>query len=57
MDGWILPTNTAGATELYRLNYPFIFGLHHWTIDPVEYNQLITNFGWMGEPGAGFVVQ
>jgi hypothetical protein len=57
VDGWILPTNTAGATELYRLNYPFIPGLHHWTIDANEYNTLIASYGWQGEPGAGFVVQ
>ena len=55
-DGWILPTQAAGTIELYRLNYPALGSLHHWTVDPVEYGELITRFGWVGEPGAGFVV-
>ena len=57
VDGFILPTTTAGAEQLYRLTYPPKPGLHHWTIDPVEYSQLITVYGWTGEGGSGFVIQ
>ena len=58
MDGYILPTATAGATQLYRLNYPALGSLHHWTIDANEYNTLITpQYGWIGEGGSGFVIQ
>jgi hypothetical protein len=57
VDGWILPTQVAGTTQLYRLNYPYLGSLHHWTIDANEYNTLISSFGWIGEPGAGFVIQ
>jgi uncharacterized repeat protein (TIGR01451 family) len=57
VDGFILPTDTAGATQLYRLMYPFVPGLHHWTIDANEYNTLISTYGWVGEGGSGFVIQ
>jgi lysyl endopeptidase len=57
VDGYILPANPAGTTQLYRLNYPYLGSLHHWTIDANEYSTLIGSFGWVGEGGAGFVVQ
>jgi uncharacterized repeat protein (TIGR01451 family) len=59
VDGYILPTNTAGATQLYRLLYPYVAGgLHHWTIDANEYSVLTSpSRGWIGEGGAGFVIQ
>jgi hypothetical protein len=57
VDGYILPTNTTGAKQLYRLNYPYLGSLHHWTIDANEYNTLISQYGWIGEGGAGFVMQ
>ena len=57
MDGWILPTNTTGAMQLYRLVYPNGTGLHHWTVDANEYTTLIATYGWVGEGGAGFVIQ
>ncbi|HUP30652.1 MAG TPA: DUF1565 domain-containing protein [Usitatibacter sp.] len=58
VDGYILPTSTAGAIQLYRLNYPALGALHHWTIDANEYNTLITPaYGWVGEGGSGFVIQ
>jgi uncharacterized repeat protein (TIGR01451 family) len=57
VDGYILPSNTAGATELYRLVDPDGRGLHHWTVDATEYSILIGTYGWVGEPGAGFVIQ
>jgi uncharacterized repeat protein (TIGR01451 family) len=58
VDGYILPTATAGAMQLYRLNYPALPGLHHWTVDTNEYNTLITpQYGWIGEGGSGFVIQ
>jgi hypothetical protein len=57
VDGYILPTQAPGTIELYRLNYPALGSLHHWTIDNNEYVTLIAQFGWIGEPGAGFVVQ
>jgi len=56
VDGWILPTATTGATQLFRLTYPPLPGLHHWTIDENEYNTLISQFGWVGEGGTGFVI-
>jgi hypothetical protein len=31
--------------------------LHHWTIDQNEYDTLIASYGWVGEGGAGFVIQ
>ena len=52
-----MPSATTGATQLYRLVYPDGRGLHHWTIDPVEYQQLISVYGWVGEGGSGFVIQ
>jgi uncharacterized repeat protein (TIGR01451 family) len=57
VDGYILPTSTTGATQLFRLVYPNGTGLHHWTIDANEYSTLIAVYGWVGEGGAGFVVQ
>jgi uncharacterized repeat protein (TIGR01451 family) len=57
VDGYILPSAAAGATQLYRLNYPALGSLHHWTIDANEYATLINSFGWIGEGGSGFVVQ
>jgi hypothetical protein len=57
VDGYILPANPPGTTQLYRLNYPFLGTLHHWTTDANEYATLIGSFGWVGEGGAGFVVQ
>jgi uncharacterized repeat protein (TIGR01451 family) len=57
VDGYILPTNTGGAMELYRLVYPNGTGLHHWTVDNNEYVTLINTYGWVGEGGAGFVIQ
>jgi uncharacterized protein DUF11/uncharacterized protein DUF5648 len=57
VDAYILPVNTAGATELYRLVYPNGTALHHWTIDANEYNTLIATYGWVGEGGSGFVIQ
>jgi hypothetical protein len=58
VDGYILPSATVGAIQLYRLNYPALGSLHHWTIDANEYNTLITPaYGWVGEGGAGFVIQ
>jgi uncharacterized repeat protein (TIGR01451 family) len=58
VDGYILPTQGAGTIQLYRLNYPALGSLHHWTIDANEYNTLITPaYGWVGEGGSGFVVQ
>jgi hypothetical protein len=56
VDGWILPTQAPGSIELYRLNYPHIPGLHHWTTDANENAILIGQYGWIGEPGAGFVL-
>jgi hypothetical protein len=59
VDGFIFPMQAAGTIPLYRLLYPFtvpVSGLHHWTIDPVEYNALIASFGWIGEGGSGFVI-
>jgi hypothetical protein len=58
VDGYILPTAAVGTTQLYRLNYPALGALHHWTIDANEYNTLITPaYGWVGEGGSGFVIQ
>jgi uncharacterized repeat protein (TIGR01451 family) len=58
VDGYILPAAApTGTTQLYRLNYPPLGSLHHWTIDANEYNTLITSYGWVGEGGSGFVVQ
>ena len=60
VDGYILPTSTAGATPLYRLLYPVPVGgggLHHWTIDSNEYTTLINTYGWIGEGGSGYVIQ
>src|SRR5262249_42214226 len=37
VDGYILPTQATGTTQLYRLNYPPLGSLHHWTIDLNEY--------------------
>jgi M6 family metalloprotease-like protein len=56
VDGWILPTQPPGTIQLYRLLYPFVAGLHHWTIDPTEYSILISTYGWIGEGGSGFVI-
>jgi uncharacterized repeat protein (TIGR01451 family) len=56
VDGYILPTTAAGATQLYRLNYPALGSLHHWTIDANEYSTLISTYGWIGEGGSGFVI-
>jgi hypothetical protein len=39
------------------LLYPFVPGLHHWTIDANEYDTLISTYGWVGEGGSGFVIQ
>ena len=57
VDGYILPTNTTGVTELYRLVYPDGRGLHHWTIDAYEVSVLTRTYGWVLEGGAGFVIQ
>jgi hypothetical protein len=57
VDGYILPTNTTGAEQLFRLVYPNGTGLHHWTVDTNEYTTLINTYGWVGEGGAGFVIQ
>jgi uncharacterized repeat protein (TIGR01451 family) len=57
VDGYILPSDTTGAEQLFRLVYPDGRGLHHWTIDSVEYGILTTQYGWIGEGGAGFVIQ
>jgi uncharacterized repeat protein (TIGR01451 family) len=57
VDGYLLPSNPPGTTQLYRLNYPYLGSLHHWTIDANEYNTLIASYGWIGEGGSGFVVQ
>jgi uncharacterized repeat protein (TIGR01451 family) len=57
VDGYLLPTFTTGATQLYRLVYPDGRGLHHWTIDAHEYSVLTSDYGWIGEGGAGFVIQ
>jgi uncharacterized protein DUF5648 len=57
VDGYILPTTTTGAIQLYRLVYPNGTGLHHWTVDSNEYTTLINTYGWVGEGGAGFVIQ
>jgi uncharacterized repeat protein (TIGR01451 family) len=57
VDGYLLPSATAGAIQLYRLNYPALGSLHHWTIDANEYSTLISSFGWIGEGGSGFVIQ
>jgi hypothetical protein len=59
VDGWIFSSQAPGTIPLYRLLYPFatpVAGLHHWTIDPVEYTQLVTYYGWIGEGGSGFVI-
>jgi uncharacterized repeat protein (TIGR01451 family) len=56
VDGYILPTTAAGTTQLFRLNYPALGALHHWTIDANEYNTLTTQYGWVGEGGSGFVI-
>jgi hypothetical protein len=57
VDGYLLPTQVAGTTPLYRLVYPDGRGLHHWTVDANEYTTLINTYGWVGEGGTGFVVQ
>ena len=57
MDGYLVPTNTAGTTALYRLVYSDSRGLHHWTTDANEYATLISTYGWVGEGIAGYVVQ
>jgi hypothetical protein len=57
VDGYILPSATAGATELYRLVYLNGTGLHHWTVDENEVHVLTTTLGWAEEAGAGFVIQ
>jgi hypothetical protein len=57
VDGYILPTATTGAIQLYRMVHSTIAGLHHWTIDANEYSVLTSGGGWVGEPGAGFVIQ
>jgi hypothetical protein len=57
VDGYILPSPTAGAMQLYRLTYPNGTGLHHWTVDANEYTTLIGTYGWVGEGGAGYVIQ
>jgi uncharacterized repeat protein (TIGR01451 family) len=56
VDGYLLPSATAGTTALFRLVYPNGTGLHHWTIDNNEYTTLIGTYGWVGEGGTGFVV-
>jgi uncharacterized repeat protein (TIGR01451 family) len=59
VDGYLFPTQAPDTIPLYRLLYPFatpVPGLHHWTIDPAEYNALIASFGWVGEGGSGFVI-
>ena len=57
MDGYVLPSTTTGATQLFRLVYPNGTGLHHWTTDANEYTTLIDVYGWVREGGAGFVLQ
>lgn len=57
VDGYLLPSTTSGATQLFRLVYPNGTGLHHWTTDSNEYSVLITVYGWVGEGGTGYVVR
>jgi hypothetical protein len=57
VDGFVLPANTTGATQLYRLLYPDGRGLHHWTIDANEYRVLVSQYGWIGEGGTSYVIQ
>jgi hypothetical protein len=52
-----MPSAASGTMALYRLVYPDGRGLHHWTTDPVEYEQLILHYGWIGEGSAGFLIQ
>jgi sugar lactone lactonase YvrE len=50
IDGYILPSATDGTTPLYRLHYPAIPGLHHWTTDALEASVLSTpERGWVIE--------
>jgi uncharacterized repeat protein (TIGR01451 family) len=56
VDGYLLPTQAPGTIPLYRLVYPAIGDLHHWTIDENEYTTLISTYGWVGEGGTGFVI-
>jgi uncharacterized repeat protein (TIGR01451 family) len=56
VDGYVLPSLTAGATELYRVVLLGGTGLHHWTIDANEVN-VLTTIGWALEPGGGYLIQ
>jgi hypothetical protein len=48
VDGYIFPTQVAGTVPWYRLTYPPIPGLHHWTRDLNERNILVLR-GWVEE--------
>lgn len=49
VDGYIFPTQVAGTTAWYRLLFPAIAGLHHWTADLNERNTLIGGGSWIEE--------
>lgn len=56
VDGYLLPTQAPGTIPLFRLLYPPVGNLHHWTIDQSEYDTLVAGYGWYGEGGTGFVI-
>lgn len=49
VDGYIFPTQVTGTTAWYRLLFPGIAGLHHWTADLYERNTLIGSGFWIEE--------
>ena len=58
IDGYLLPTQAAGTTQLYRLSYPpyYPWVLHHWTTDKDEHDALVAVYGWVSETSPGFVI-
>jgi hypothetical protein len=49
VDGYIFPTQVTGTTPWYRLLYPSIAGLHHWTADQNERDTLVNSGFWIEE--------
>jgi hypothetical protein len=48
VDGYIFLTQVAGSVPWFRLAYPLVPGLHHWTSDVNERNVLVSR-GWVEE--------
>jgi len=57
IDGFILPTQAAGTSPLYRLVLPGSAGpYHHWTTNPSENAVLIATYGWASEGISGYLI-